>query len=91
MINEEQETTLARYYQADTVDDSQQRTDAFAEYVKTRTDWPRLQLAPNEHGNWDIVLRLDGGYGRERAEEMLRYTAVQVARHQFPEANLDAA
>lgn len=91
MINEVHEDTIESYYRADDVTDAQARTDALAEYIKTRTDWPRLQIAENEHGTWDIVVRMDGGYGRDDAESMLRWISVQVARIQRPEAFSDAA
>jgi hypothetical protein len=52
--------------------------------VVARDDWTRLQVAQNEHGSFDIVIRVDGGYGaRDDAERVLASFAVDAARLAF--------
>jgi hypothetical protein len=36
------------------------------EFMHERADWLRVYVAENEHGSYDVVLRIDGSYGLER-------------------------
>jgi hypothetical protein len=68
------------------------RTQSLADLLLTRSDWPRLQLAQNDMGSWDIVIRVDGGYGdRDDAERVLGLFAVDAARLAFPGEELPYA
>lgn len=34
---------------------------------------PQLQARLNEHGNWDVLLRIDGGYSEEDLPRVMGY------------------
>lgn len=61
-----------RVLTADTDDGAPHRNMLLALLVLDRYDWPRLQVARNESGAWDVTIRLDGGYpDRDTAEHVL--------------------
>lgn len=79
--------SITRYYKADRVPQTATRTLSLASLVVARDDWTRLQVAENEHGSFDIVIRVDGGYGeRDDAERVLQSFAADAARFAFGES-----
>ena len=52
---------------------------AAANFLKSRRDWLRVQVAPAKEGKgWDIVLRIDGTYldgGEQSKQELVEFFA----------------
>lgn len=74
---------LVEYFTASEAPHPERRAELLARLVLHRRDWLRLQLAPSVegHGGWDVVVRIDGGYGsREMAQEMLEFMAYKATQ-----------
>ncbi|MGA9997083.1 MAG: hypothetical protein WBP93_16820 [Pyrinomonadaceae bacterium] len=50
------------------------------DFIADRASWLRVVAVENEHGSFDVVLRIDGSYAvKESAEEMADYFRKHLA------------
>lgn len=59
-----------------------------ADFFKWREDWMRFIAVPNRHGNYDVAIVVDGGYGLadalRNAEDYRRKLAAAMAADGLP-------